>query len=52
MYDQAVAGAPNDATLRGNRAAAYLALGLYLEAACDARAAVELDPAYTKGHYR
>lgn len=52
MYDQAVAGAPEDAALRGNRAAAHLALGLYLEAASDARAAVGIDAAYAKGHYR
>lgn len=52
MYDQAVAAAPKDATLRSNRAAARLAVGLYQDAIMDAQAAVKLDPTYAKGHYR
>lgn len=52
MYDQAVAAAPTDATLRSNRAAARLAAGLYQDAIMDAQAAVTLDRTYAKGYYR
>lgn len=52
LYDQAIAGAPKDATLLGNRSAAYLAMGLYQEAAADAQRSIALDGAWPKGHYR
>ncbi|KAK9803026.1 hypothetical protein WJX72_005333 [[Myrmecia] bisecta] len=52
MYSQAIAGAPLDHTLFGNRSAAYLALGLYEEARLDAAKAVKLKPDWPKGHYR
>lgn len=51
-YDEAIAGAPKDATLLGNRSAAYLALGLYREAEEDASRSTELDASWAKGHYR
>jgi tetratricopeptide (TPR) repeat protein len=51
-YDEAIAGAPQDAPLLGNRSAAYLALGLYREAEEDARHSTELDPTWAKGHFR
>jgi hypothetical protein len=51
-YDEAVAGAPKDATLLGNRSAAYLALGLYREAEEDAAGSTELDASWAKGHFR
>ena len=52
MYSQAIAGAPTDHTLFGNRSAAYLALGLYEQAAWDARKAVALRRDWPKGYYR
>jgi tetratricopeptide (TPR) repeat protein len=51
-YDEAIAGAPNDATLLGNRSAAYLALGLYREAKDDALRSTELNASWAKGHFR
>lgn len=51
-YDEAIAGAPRDAPLLGNRSAAHLALGLYQEAVTDAQRSVELDASWAKGHYR
>ncbi len=52
LYDEAIAGAPQDASLAGNRSAANLALGLYQEALADAQQAIALDAAWPKGHYR
>ena len=52
MYSQAIAGETGDHTLFGNRAAAYLALGLYEEAAWDARKAAALAPDWPKAFYR
>ena len=52
MYSQAIAGAEGDATLFGNRSAAYLAAGLYQDAILDARKATALAPAWAKGFYR
>lgn len=52
MYTQAIAGAPGDATLHGNRSAAKLALGEHDGALLDATRCVELDPEWAKGHYR
>ena len=51
-YSQAIAGAPDDAALFGNRSAAYLALGLYEQAAWDGAKAAKLRPSWAKGHYR
>ena len=52
MYTQAIAGAPGDAALHGNRSAAKLALGEHDGALLDATRCVELDPEWAKGHYR
>ena len=52
MYSQAIAGAEGDATLFGNRSAAYLAAGLYQDAILDAQKATTLSPAWAKGFYR
>lgn len=52
MYSQAIAGNEGDATLYGNRSAAYLAQGLLEQALWDARKAVTLRPEWGKGHYR
>ena len=52
MYSQAIAGAEGDATLFGNRSAAYLAAGLYQDAILDAQKAKALSPAWSKGFYR
>jgi tetratricopeptide (TPR) repeat protein len=52
MYSQAIAGAEGDATLFGNRSAAYLAAGLYQEAILDAQKATAINPAWAKGFYR
>jgi stress-induced-phosphoprotein 1 len=52
MYSQAIAGAPEDHTLYGNRSAAYLALVQYEEAAWDARKAAALAPDWPKACYR
>lgn len=51
-YSQAIAGAPRDAALFANRAAAYLALGLYEQAAWDGAKAARLRPDWAKAHYR
>ena len=52
LYTQALAGAPDDGTLHGNRSAAHLALGLLDDAAWDARRAVSLRPDWPKAYYR
>ena len=52
MYSQAIAGADTDATLFGNRSAAYLAAGMYQEAILDAQKATTLVPTWPKGFYR
>lgn len=52
LYTQALAGAPEDGTLHGNRSAAHLALGLLDDAAWDARRAVSLRPDWPKAYYR
>ena len=52
MYTQAIAGAPGDAALHGNRSTAKLALGEHDGALLDATRCVELDPEWAKGHYR
>ena len=52
LYGEAIAGAPGDHKLFGNRSAAYLALGRYEEAAWDARQAAALAPTWPKAHYR
>ena len=52
MYTQAIAGDPNDATLFGNRSAAFMASGLFEQALWDAQKAVELNPAWAKAYYR
>lgn len=52
LYTQALAGAPEDGTLHGNRSAAHLALGLLEDAGWDARRAVALRPDWPKAYYR
>ncbi|QDZ17548.1 S-adenosyl-L-methionine-dependent methyltransferase [Chloropicon primus] len=56
MYCQAVAGAPNDFTLFGNRSAAYLALGRPSDAVLDASKSIVLSKdqgrPWAKGYYR
>tara|TARA_B100000768_G_scaffold173666_1_gene183140 strand:+ start:76 stop:1440 length:1365 start_codon:yes stop_codon:yes gene_type:complete len=52
LYTSAIAGAPGDAALHGNRSAAKLALGEHEGALMDATRCVELDETWAKGHYR
>jgi hypothetical protein len=52
LYSQAIIGDPEDHKLLGNRSAAYLALGLYEEAAQDARKAAFMEPSWPKAYYR
>ena len=51
-YSRAIAGAEQDKTLFANRSAAYLAQQRFSEAIADAAKAVQLDDAWSKGHYR
>ena len=52
MYTQAIAGAPGDAALHGNRSAAKLALGEHDGAFLDATRCASSWTACAKGHYR
>ena len=52
LYTSAIAAAPGDAALHGNRSAAKLALGEHEGALMDATRCVELDETWAKGHYR
>jgi tetratricopeptide (TPR) repeat protein len=51
-YTAAIALNANDATYYSNRAAAHLGLGNGVQAAQDARMALELKPLWGKAHYR
>ena len=51
-FDESVRLAPGKPAFLGNRAAAALRLERWAAAAADARAAVEVDPAYSRGWLR
>ena len=51
-YSQAIAGAPLDHSLFGNRSAAHLALDEPDAALLDAKKAVKLKGTWPKGYYR
>lgn len=52
MYDEAVKLCPESPAYLGNRAAAYMMLGMYKKALEDAQKAVALDSTFTKGYIR
>lgn len=52
MYDEAVKLCPENPAYLGNRAAAYMMLGMYKKALEDAQKAVALDSTFTKGYIR
>ncbi|KAL0477152.1 Hsp40/DnaJ [Acrasis kona] len=52
MYTRAIEKNPSEHTLYTNRAATYLQLKQYKEAAADATKATEIDPKFAKGWFR
>lgn len=52
LYDRAIAISPDNASCRGNRAAALMGLGRLDEAVRECEEAVRLDPAYVRAHQR